>query len=86
MGTTSCSTTTGQTFRVKGTADCRTRNVVYHIECKIGKERKPLNRTAPVINTLQLEREPINHAPVNYQLHPSLIMGDRLVQLNDLTL
>ena len=29
-----CITTTGQTFRVKATADCPTRNVVYFIECK----------------------------------------------------
>ena len=34
MGTTFCSTMTGQTFRVKATADCHTRNVVYLIERK----------------------------------------------------
>ena len=34
MGTTFRSTTTGQRFRVRATADCRTRNVVYLIECK----------------------------------------------------
>ena len=33
-GTTFSSKATGQRFRVKATADCRTRNVVYLIECR----------------------------------------------------
>ena len=35
IGTTFRSTTTGERFQVKATADCRTRNVVYLIECKM---------------------------------------------------
>ena len=31
MGTTFCSTTTSQTFRIKATMNCRTRNIVYFI-------------------------------------------------------
>ena len=34
LGTTFCSKTTGEEFRVKATADCRTSNVIYLIECK----------------------------------------------------
>ena len=33
-GTTICSTTTRQTFRVRATATCKTSNVVYLIECR----------------------------------------------------
>ena len=81
MGTMFCSTTTGQTFRVKATTDCRTRNVVECKKCAVqyaGESENALHVR------LTGQRSDINHNQIDRPVTKHFSQPDH--SIHDLTI
>ena len=94
MGTTIRSMITGKTFKVKASADCCTKNVVYVIQCK----RCAVQYVGETENTLRVRltghRSDINHRRMDrpmakhfcqsdHSIHDLTIMAVEKIQRND---